>query len=251
MSTRSEAEPATPAEAPWLSVVLPVRDEAGPLPELIAELRKVADQIAGDVELVFVDDGSGDGSLELLRRAARADTRVHVESLATPRGQSGALARGFAVAKGDVIATLDADGQNDPADLPRLLAVLERSPGVDVVCGVRVGRQDSRGRKLVSRVANAVRNRLTHEQVRDVGCSLRVMRAPFVRRVRLESGLHRFLPTLLRIEGARVVEAPVSHRPRRAGRSKYGLFDRLPQALRDLWTVRRRVLRAEAERAQR
>jgi len=229
---------------PWLSVVMPVRDERAALPPLLDELRKALAQIESGVEIVFVDDGSVDGSREWLEAQARHDTRVRLVALGARRGQASALDAGFRSVRGAVVATLDADGQNDPADLPRLLALLAGRDDVDAVCGVRVDRHDTLGRRLASRVANGVRNRLTGDRVSDVGCSLRVMRAPFAKALRLERGLHRFLPTLLRLEGARIVEVPVSHRPRETGRSKYGVLDRLPEAVRDLWTVRRRVRRS-------
>lgn len=225
------------AGAPWLSVVLPVRDEIGALPGLTGELAKVLDGLGRSSECIFVDDDSRDGSRAWLQAESSCRPDWRVVMLDGHRGQATALGAGFAAARGELIATLDADGQNDPADLPLLLGLLGED--VDVVCGVRVERHDAALRRLASSVANAVRNRLTGEQITDVGCSLRVMRASFAKAIRLERGLHRFLPTLLRIEGARIVETPVSHRPRRAGRSKYGVFDRLPQALRDLWTVRR------------
>jgi glycosyltransferase involved in cell wall biosynthesis len=227
---------------PWLSVVLPVRDERDALPGLTVELEKVLDQMSAPWEIVFVDDASRDGSLAWARSRAGRSPRIRVVALDRHRGQASALGAGFAAARGAVIATLDADGQNDPADLPRLLALL--SEEVDVVCGVRARRRDAAHRRIVSRCANAVRNRLTGESIDDVGCSLRVMRARYARGVRLERGLHRFLPTLLRLEGARIVETPVSHRPRERGRSKYGLLDRLPEAVRDLWTVRRLLVAA-------
>jgi glycosyltransferase involved in cell wall biosynthesis len=235
-------QPAAPT-APWLSVVMPVHDEIGALPALLGELGKALAPLDFEAELIFVDDGSRDGSLEWLRAEARLDPRVRVLALGERKGQSSALDAGFRVARGDVVATLDADGQNDPADLPRLLSLLAARDDVDVVCGVRVERHDTAPRRWASRVANAVRNRLTHDHATDVGCSIRVMRAPFVRALHLERGLHRFLPTLLRLEGARIIEAPVAHRPRSSGRSKYGVLDRLPEAARDLWTVRRRIAR--------
>jgi dolichol-phosphate mannosyltransferase len=221
--------------APYLSVVVPFFDEQGNVSALHGELVAALAGVNGGVELLYVDDGSRDGTGEALAKLAAADARVRVLSFAQNRGQTAALAAGFAAARGEVIATLDGDGQNDPADLPRLLAALGAA---DVVNGVRTQRQDSWLRKLSSRIANGVRNWATGERVSDVGCSLRVMRAPFVKRVKLYRGLHRFLPTLLRMEGARLAELPVSHRPRRAGRSKYGVSNRLFVALADLMAVR-------------
>ena len=161
--------------------------------------------------------------------------RLRILRQPTNQGQSAAFAAGFRHARGEIIATLDADLQNDPADLPRMLAELE---GCDVVCGVRTDRHDSFVRRASSRIANGVRNRLTGESITDVGCSLRVMRARHARRVQMFDGMHRFLPTLLRMEGARITEVPVSHRPRLRGVSKYGIQNRLWRALADLFAVR-------------
>jgi glycosyltransferase involved in cell wall biosynthesis len=164
-------------------------------------------------------------------------------------GQSAALDAGFRVVRAPVTVTLDADLQNDPADILMLLEQLR--PGVDVVNGVRVKRRDPRTKLLSSRIANAVRNWLLGESITDVGCSLRVMRTSFIKRVKLYRGLHRFLPTLLAIEGARMIEVPVSHRPRRYGTSKYGVRDRLFVGLVDLMAVywmKRRALRYRTRR---
>ncbi len=218
-----------------LSVVVPVYDEVDSLEPLHRELDAALSPLSGEIELIFVDDGSRDGSLDALRALERKDPRVHVVSLGAHRGQSAALDAGFRAARGAVIATLDADLQNDPRDIPRLLPYLDEA---DVVNGVRVDRRDHPIRILSSRVANGVRNWITGESVSDVGCSLRLMRTSYLRRIKLYHGLHRFLPTLLRLEGARVIEVPVRHRPRRFGRSKYGIFDRLGVALIDLWAVR-------------
>ena len=223
------------SEPPWLSVVVPLRDEEDSLEPLHRELDAALVDVAGGVELIFVDDGSRDGSRARLRALAARDPRVRVLALDRNHGQSAALDAGFRAARGQVVVTLDADGQNDPADIPRLLAALD---GADVVNGVRAGRRDDWLRRASSRVANAFRNALTHESVTDVGCSLRAMRAAPLRRVKLWRGAHRFLPTLLRLEGARVVELPVAHRPRRHGRSKYGVLDRLFAGLADVFGVR-------------
>jgi glycosyltransferase involved in cell wall biosynthesis len=214
---------------------VPVYDERDNLEPLQKELEHALGGVPGGVEFVYVDDGSGDGSAEVLASLAARDPRVRVLRLAENSGQTAAFAAGFEAARGEVIATLDADLQNDPADLPRLLAALD---GADVVNGVRVGRQDGFVRKASSRVANGFRNWATRESVTDVGCSLRVMRASYVKRTKLFRGMHRFLPTLLRLEGARVVELPVRHRPRRHGRSKYGIGNRLFVGLADVFAVR-------------
>ncbi len=220
---------------PFLSVVVPVFEERDNLEPLHRELDGALAHLPGGVEFVYVDDGSRDGSAEALATLAKRDDRVRVLRFRENRGQSAAFDAGFRAARGEVVATLDADLQNDPADLPRLLAALDRA---DVVNGVRVGRQDGLVRRLSSRIGNGFRNWLTHETVSDVGCSLRVMRASYLRRVKLYRGMHRFLPTLLRMEGARVAELPVRHRPRRHGRSKYGIANRLFVGLADVFAVR-------------
>ena len=216
--------------------MVPVFDEEESLRPLHAEIGEALSSLEGGFELIFVDDGSGDGSLEVLRDLERMDSRVRAIALGDHCGQSAALAAGFAAARGELVATLDADLQNDPADIPRLMEHLGHA---DVVNGVRTARCDSFLRRCTSRAANTVRNHLTGECVTDVGCSLRVMRTGFVRRVELSSGMHRFLPTLLRLEGARPAEVAVAHRPRRFGHSKYHLRNRLLPALRDVLAVRK------------
>jgi len=230
-----------------LSVVIPVRDEADSLAPLHRELDAALNSIEGGVEILFVDDGSVDASRSVMHELERKDPRVRVVALDGHHGQTAALDAGFRAARGELIATLDADLQNDPADIPRLMTHLDRA---DVVNGVRVERNDSATRILASRIANSVRNFVTGDQVTDVGCSMRVMRTHFVRRIKLYRGMHRFLPTLLAFEGARVVEVPVAHRSRRYGRSKYGIGDRLVEGIVDLLAVRwmkSRALRYQRE----
>jgi len=212
-----------------------VFEERDNLEPLHRELSVALAEVKGGVELIYVDDGSRDGSAEVLLDLAKRDERVRVLRFAENSGQSAAFAAGFQAARGEIVATLDADLQNDPADLPRLLAALHHA---DVVNGVRVGRRDGLVRRVSSRIGNGFRNWVTRESVTDVGCSLRVMRASYLRRVKLYRGMHRFLPTLLRLEGARVTELPVSHRPRRHGRSKYGIGNRLFVGLADVFAVR-------------
>lgn len=228
--------------APWLSIVIPVYNEEASLEALHRALDAALAVIDPGVEIVWVDDGSEDASLERMQELATKDPRVRILALDRNHGQSAALDAGFRAARGEVVATLDADLQNDPRDLARLLDRLEDA---DVVNGVRIGRSDGLVRRISSVVANRFRNWATQEQVSDVGCSLRVMRARFLRRIRLFDGAHRFLPTLLRMEGARAIEVPVSHRMRRHGASKYNIRNRLFVGLVDTllvrWMLRRRL----------
>ena len=227
----------------FLSIVIPIRNEGPNVEPLVRELAPVLDGIGVPAEILFVDDGSEDNGRDRVRECAALDPRVRLVALDGRHGQSAAFDAGFGAARGDVVVTLDGDLQNDPADIPRLLACLDRA---DVACGVRTRRRDSWVRRAASRIANGFRNLVTHESVSDVGCSLRAMRASSLRRVKLFKGAHRFLPTLLRLEGARIVEVPVSHRARREGRSKYGIGDRLFVGLVDVFGVRwlqRRALR--------
>ena len=226
------------AAAPRVSIVVPVYNEEESLPVLHREIAAAMAAMAavpGGWEVLYVDDGSADRSPEVLAGLAREDGRVRVLRLGRNSGQSAALDAGFRQARGEVVVTLDADLQNDPADIPRLLAGLERA---DVVSGVRAKRRDTWVRRVSSKIANAVRNRLTAESVTDVGCTLRAYRASYLRHVPMFTGMHRFLPTLLRMEGARLAEVPVNHRPRIYGTPKYGIGNRLFRALADLFAVR-------------
>jgi glycosyltransferase involved in cell wall biosynthesis len=220
---------------PEISLVIPVFNEEDNLPVLAGEIHAAMARVGRAYEVIFVDDGSTDGSPAVLAALAAESPAVRVVRQSRNAGQSAALAAGFRFAKGDIVVTLDADLQNDPADIPQLLAQLA---AYDVVCGVRTRRQDRWVRRISSRIANAVRNRLTHESIADVGCTLRAMRAEYLRHLPMFTGMHRFLPTLLRLEGARIVEAPVHHRPRLHGQAKYGIGNRLWRALADLFAVR-------------
>jgi dolichol-phosphate mannosyltransferase len=215
-------------------VILPVFNERESLPGLVDELAAVLDGVGEPYEILLVDDASTDGSGAWIAAAARARPAVRALALAGHEGQSAALAAGFQAARGAVLVTLDADGQNDPADIPRVLAALA---GADVVSGVRTPRDDRWLRRVSSRVANAVRRAVLRDGVSDVGCSLKAYRAEFVHGLPLFRGAHRFLPALCRARGARVVELPVAHRPRRHGVSKYGVGNRLWVGIVDLLGV--------------
>ncbi len=227
---------------PALSVVVPVYNEEANIPLLIRELATTLDTLDHRSEIILVDDGSCDGSLQALRNAHAADPRIRVLSFEDNAGQSAAMAAGFRAARGEVIVTLDADLQNSPADIPLLL---EKLPEYDMACGWRVNRQDPWLRRVSSRVANAVRNRVNDEQIRDTGCSLKAYKRACLERIKLYNGMHRFLPTLFRMEGFRVVEVQVGHTRRRHGTSKYNIGNRLVPSLFDLlairWMKKRRI----------
>lgn len=225
-----------------LSVVVPVYDERENLEPLVAELEEVLPGVCRSYEIILVNDGSGDGSAEAIARLARARRGVRGIHLDRNWGQTAAFDAGFKAARGRIVVTLDADLQNDPRDIAVLLKELD---GSDAAVGYRRVRHDSWLRRLSSRIANAVRNRLSEDDILDTGCSLKVFRRECLDRIKLYAGMHRFLPTLLRMEGFRVVQVPVRHRPRLRGRSKYGVWNRLFRAFADLlavrWMKRRRL----------
>ena len=232
---------------PAVSLVIPVYNERDNLVPLHREIAAVLGSTGRPFEIVFVDDGSTDGSDAVLRGLRSADAHVRVLTFARNAGQSAAMDAGFKGAAGEVVVTLDADLQNDPADIPRLLDALA---GWDAVVGVRARRQDSLVRRVSSKVANYVRNRLSDETITDTGCSLKAFRRAALGRLVLYDGMHRFLPTLLKMEGFRVKELAVGHRPRRHGESKYGIGNRLLPSFMDLLAVRwmkRRKLRYEVK----
>lgn len=219
-----------------LSVVLPVYNEVDSLAPLHDELRRVVAGCSRSYEIIYVDDGSTDGSAEIVRRLQENDANVVLVRLARNYGQTAALVAGFDHAAGRVIVTLDADGQNDPADIPALLARLDE--GYDVVAGWRTPRRDPwLTRRLPSAVANWIIGKITGVRLHDYGCTLKALRREVVAGLRLYGEMHRFIPALATDLGARVVELPVHHRPRRAGVSKYGL-SRTLRVLLDLITVK-------------
>jgi len=233
-------------QAPELSVVLPVYNEVDSLALLWRELAGVLDAIGRSAEVVFVDDGSTDGSAAVLRQIRDGDARVRVVRLAMNAGLSAAFAAGFAHARGATIVTMDADLQSDPADIPALLSALK---GADAAYGWRRVRHDPWLKRVSSRIANGVRSRVLGDQVNDGACSLRAMRRECLASLQPFHGFHRFVPTLLRQAGHVVSEVPVHHRPRQFGSSHYGLRNRAWPAFVDMLGVRwmrSRRLRYEA-----
>jgi glycosyltransferase involved in cell wall biosynthesis len=220
---------------PEVSIVVPVYNEERNLPDLVREIVTAMARVGSSWEAVFVDDGSTDGSREVLRDLAGRDGRLRLAAMPRNSGQSAALAAGFRLARGERVVTLDADLQNDPADIPQVLRALD---GVAMVSGVRRNRRDDWLRRVSSRIANRVRRRLLDDGVTDVGCSLKAYQAEYLRRIPAFNGFHRFLPALVRMAGGSVREVDVNHRARVHGSSKYGLHDRLWRGIVDLLGVR-------------
>jgi len=213
-----------------VSVVVPLYNEE----QSVAMLqRELADALTGlDYEIIFVDDGSQDETVA--RIAANPRTRVlHFEKNA---GQSAAIFAGLQAVRSEIAVLIDGDLQNDPADIPRLLAEISR--GADLVCGYRARRKDTLLKRITSRVANFVRSRFTRDGVRDTGCTLKAIRRDCIGALVPFKGMHRFIPALVKGAGYRLVEIPVNHRPRRFGQSKYGLGNRALRATIDMFGVR-------------
>ncbi len=225
---------------PTLSVVIPLYNEEA---NVLILQRELAAALAGlDYEIVFVDDGSRDATRERIDRSMGAENggaapRVRVLAFTKNTGQSAAMYAGLHAARGSVVALLDGDLQNDPADIPKLLATLEKS-GADLVCGYRARRKDTLVKRLTSRIANFVRSRFVGDGVRDTGCTLKAMRRECVSALVPFAGMHRFIPALIKGAGFRLVEQAVNHRPRQFGVSKYGLGNRALRATLDMFGVR-------------
>ena len=242
-SAAAEARP-----APALSVVIPMHEEEGNVVPLVTEVCAALGE-GDDYEVVLVDDGSSDETLSEMRRArAIFGPRIRLLRHDRQRGQSSGIWTGVNAARGRLVATLDGDGQNDPADIPRLVTELyaRAAEGVTMVVGERQKRQDSWLRRVSSRVANRVRNALLHDGVADTGCGTKVFEREAFLELAPFDHMHRFLPALVRARGGRIVAMPVSHRPRRGGRSKYGVGNRLWVGIVDLvgvmWLTRRGIV---------
>ena len=223
------------ADAPELSVVIPVRDEEENVAPLYEALRGSLETLGRTYEVIVVDDGSRDETYARLTRLAAQDSTFKLVKLRRNYGQTAAMAAGFDHARGEVIVPMDGDMQNDPADLGALLEKIDE--GYDVVSGWRKSRQDSFSRRLPSRIANWLIGRVTGVRLHDYGCTLKAYRAEVVRETRLYGEMHRFLPALVYQAGARITEIPVAHHPRASGKSSYGI-GRTFKVLLDLLTVK-------------
>ena len=225
---------------PILSIVVPVYNEVDNVPLLHQAICAVCDPANINFELIYTDDGSKDGSWAAIEKLVTQDPRVVGQKFAFNCGETAASDAGMRAARGKYVMTMDADLQNDPKDIPAFLQALAQ-PGVDCVCGTRVetrGKGDNFIRVASSRIANWVRNKLSDENISDAGCTYRAFKRECVDKMKLYRGLHRFIPTLLKMEGYRIVEIPVSNNPRLHGESKYGVWNRLFKSFRDLLAIR-------------
>ena len=225
-----------------LSIVIPLRDEEQNVGPLADELRILASTLA-DMEVLFVDDGSRDGTWKRLCEVAVAHSTFRAIRLPRPMGQSAALWHGLHAAQGNILATMDGDLQNDPADIPKLLKALD---GADVVFGYRSPRCDTAWRRLAGRIANAIRGWVLGDGIRDTGCGLKVFRRECVEDLPLWNGMHRFMPVYFHWNARRIVEVATIHRPRRSGASHYSVGARMLRGGLDLLGLvwqRRRFLR--------
>lgn len=226
------------SQLPGISVVLPCHNEAANLRPLIVSIRAAVEPLGQDYEIIITDDCSDDASWATLTELASTFPRLRAQQLAVRGGQSVALWAGIREARGKIIVTLDSDLQNDPADIPKLIAALKDA---DFVCGTRVeSRQqgDNWLRIVSSRVSNDIRNKLSGECISDSGCCFRVFRRECVADVKFFKGAHKFLPTLVKMEGFKVIEVPIQHHPRVAGKAHYGIGNRIFKASADLLAVR-------------
>lgn len=225
-------------DAPEISLVIPCYNEEGNLRKLIESILAAVEPLKISYEVVITDDCSRDRSWEILKELAAGDPRIRVQRFTVNRGKSAAAWAGMKIARGRLIVTLDADLQNDPKDIPKLLAALHT---YDCASGTRVESRkhgDNFIRILSSKIANWVRNSLSGENISDAGCGFRAFKRECIDNLKLFEGMHRFMPTLFKMEGYSVIEVPVSNHPRHAGRSKYGVWNRLFASFYDLLAIR-------------
>lgn len=225
----------TKAKINKISYVIPVYNEEENIELLFNELKPVADGLKKNYEIIFIDDASTDESLKIIKSLSKRSKNVKFLSFEKNCGQSAALSAGFSHATGDVIITMDGDMQNDPLDIPHMLGYYG---DYDMVNGWRHNRKDTFSKKIGSKIGNSVRNFFTGDNIKDTGCSLKIMRALLLKKIKLFYGLHRFLPALMILEGASVIEVKVNHRERKHGTSNYNNLKRAMQGLYDLVAVR-------------
>jgi glycosyltransferase involved in cell wall biosynthesis len=235
------------SESIEISVVVPVYNEEGNLPLLISKLVEVFKNLGRPYEMIFVDDGSSDGSRRILKEMASQYPSLRLFCFKENRGLSAALVAGMREARGEKIVTLDSDLQNDPADIPKLLEYLDH---YDMATGWRQRRDDPWLKRMSSIIANRIRNWVSDENIHDSACTLRAFKKRCIQEMPVFNGMHRFLSTLAKMEGYRIIEVPVLHHPRRFGKSKYNIRNRMVRSFIDLLGVRwmkRRTITYEIE----
>lgn len=217
------------------SVVIPLKNEEGNVPDLLQELESVMHGLGSPFEILCIDDGSTDNTLKILLDIRAKKPFVRIIAFDRNYGQSCAFDAGFRHARGEWVISMDGDRQNDPTDIPKLLSA---SIDADLICGCRIKRQDPLHKKLISRFANAIRKRFCGDNISDTGCSLKLYRSTCLKQIKMYKGMHRFLPALFKIEGFRVKEIPVNHRERTKGKTKYNFFNRSLNTVADMLAVR-------------
>lgn len=230
------------------SIIIPLKNEASNIVDLIEELEPVMNQFNQPWELICIDDGSTDQTWNILCDLTKRKNYLRSIQFKRNYGQSSAFQAGFAAAHGEFVLTLDGDRQNDPADIPKLVECIQ---DCDLVCGIRTKRKDSWNKRMISKIANRVRKWICEDGVQDTGCSLKIYRREALNKIKMFNGMHRFLPALFQIEGFRVREVPVNHRERLKGTSNYTLFNRSFNTIADLLAVRwmkKRHLNYQVER---
>ena len=218
-----------------ISVVVPVYNEEENLPVLIPQIAEVLGPLGKTYEMIFVDDGSQDHSRRLLKEMALQYPQIRILGFKKNCGETAAGAAGIKEARGGIVITIDADLQNDPKDIPRMLDYLKE---YDMVTGWRQKREDSWVKRITSRIANRIRNSLSGEEIQDSGCTFRAYKRECLQDIKLYKGMHRFIPTLVKMEGYRVIEIPIAHHPRKFGVSKYTTWNRMWRAFVDLLAVK-------------
>jgi dolichol-phosphate mannosyltransferase len=231
------------------SIVVPLKNEADNVEALVKEIEEVMPAFHEPWELICIDDGSTDSTVLKLKSMKESRTHLRIILFKKNFGQSSAFDAGFKAAKGKIIITMDGDLQNDPHDIPKLVHALD--DGYDLVCGMRKKRNDPWTKRWISKLANSVRSRFCHDGISDTGCSLKAYRRESLKSIKLYQGMHRFLPALFQIEGFRILEIPVAHRPRLAGKTKYNFLNRSFNTVIDMLAVRwmsNRQLRYEIDK---
>lgn len=232
---------------PFYSVIIPLKNEAENIEQLVDELETVMQGLQAPWELICIDDGSTDGTRSVLEILKKTKPYLRLVFFKKNYGQSSAFDAGFKEAKGQYVITLDGDGQNDPRDIPQLIEWMKDG---DLVCGIRAKRKDPLHKRWISKIANYVRSSLCADGVQDTGCSLKIYKRSALNQIKMYQGMHRFLPALFQIEGFKVSECPVNHRERLRGKSNYNFFNRSLNTVFDLFAVywmKKRSLKYEKE----